>query len=270
MTQATLGEPFEVQDIPLDRLFVSESNVRRQERSADIDELAASIRRDGLQQAIVVQPANGRFEILIGQRRFIAAKLLNLPSLPARVRRTRLNAFDAKVISFAENVQRRDLSPRDKAEACQYLLDELRTVAAVAERLGVTEQTVRKWLGYAGVHEGLKELVEEGQITVPTAMRLAEYVEDERKAVQIAERIGTTKPPPRHRDRILAAVEEAPDRSVDTIFKRADEKRREKTVTFVLPEKWALSLERASRRLRLDASQLARDATIEWLTNHRF
>lgn len=258
------------QYIPLDKLEISPSNVRRRERIADIDGLAHSMRTDGLQQPIIVQSQNGRYEIIIGQRRFLAARQLGWSQIAAFIKQKRLTEFEAKVISFSENIQRRELAPRDKADTCTYLLETLRSVEAVAVRLGITVQTVRKWLGYAGVHEGLKRLVDERKITVPLAIRLAEYVPDEGKAVAIAERIAQEKPPARQRGRILAAVEEAPDRPVDTIFRIAEEKRHEKIITFVLPAKWALAMSRAEAGLLTNASEIARDATVDWLESHRY
>lgn len=256
--------------IPLAELTISPSNVRRRDIVADIDELAKSIEIDDLQQPIVVQQTNNHFEILIGQRRFLAVKQLGWDEIPAWVRPEPLDELDAKAASFAENVQRRDLAPRDKADTCSYLLERLGSIKAVSDRLSITQQTVRKWLGYAGVPEGLKILVEEKKISPPIAMRLAEYVQDERKAVDIASRIAAEGPPARHRDRILAAVEESPDVSVNQIFRRAEEKRHEKQVIFVLPQKWSLAMERAEKSTNLNASAIARDATIEWLNINRF
>lgn len=258
-----------LQYIPLNQLEVSRSNVRQRERVADVDELARSMDVDGLLQPIVVQRNNGHYEIIIGQRRYLAARQLGWDEIPAYVRPERLDEFDAKIISFSENIQRRDLNPRDKADACTYLLGQLGSIAAVADRLAITEQTVRKWLGYAAVPEGLKALVDEKKISAPIALRLAEYIPNEAKAVQIAERIAELKPPARHRERILSAVEEAPDRSIDSIFRRAEEKRREKQVFFVLPEKWALAIERAEKSFGRTANDIARDATIRWLEENR-
>lgn len=260
----------ELRYIPLTQLEVSASNVRRRDISADVDELAHSMERDGLQQPIVVQGKDGRFEIIIGQRRYLAAKQLGWQELPAYVKPERLSSLDAKVISFAENVQRRDLAPRDKADTCVYLRGELGSIEAVAERLGITPQTVRKWIGYAAVPETLKTMVDDKKITASVAMRLAEFVPDERKAVEIAKRIAETNPPAKQRERVLAAMEEAPGRPIDAMFRRAEEMKRERQITFVLPERYALAMERAERNTKTSAAEIARDATIDWLLRSRY
>ncbi len=254
--------------IRLDQLEMGEWNVRRREITADLDNLAYSMDKFGLQHPIVVQPKNGKFEILIGQRRYLAAKQLGWKRIDAKIRGQEIGKFEAKVISFSENVQRRDLSPRDKSDTCLYLLQELRTPQAVARHLGLSEQTVRKWLGYAGVPEGLKALVEQKIITVPLATRLAQYVSSEAKAIAIAKRV--VKEPKASRDRVMESVEESPDSSLEAIFRRAEEKKRQKKITFVLPEKWSFAMDRATKRLSMTPDQIARDATIEWLQMMRY
>src|SRR5207244_5520739 len=103
------------------------------------------IERHGLQQPIVVQRVpGGKYEILIGQRRYLAYKQLRRKKIRAKIIATR-DPLAAKILSYSENVQRRDLAPRDKAEVCTYLLNELGSIRAVADEIGVSEQTVRKW-----------------------------------------------------------------------------------------------------------------------------
>lgn len=257
---------FRVQDIRLDDLMVSPSNVRKREITADIDDLAFSMATYGLQQPIVVQPRGTRYEILIGQRRFLAAKKLRWETLPAKVLPEPLSELGAKIVSFSENAQRRDLAPRDKAEVCEYLYRELGSVRAVAQRLGISEPTVRKWLGYAGVPAPLKDLVEQGRITRPVATRIAEHVPDEAQALAIATRLANEGPPAEQRERILDAVEEDPERPVEVIFQKAQEAREQTLIVFALPPSWTNAMRLAEREYTRSAGDIARDATIEWLT----
>lgn len=254
------------QKIPLRLLQVSANNVRRERIAEGVDELAYSMETFGLQQPIVVQPLDGKYEILIGQRRFLAAKQLGWETIDAKVLSQPLSELDARVASFSENAQRRDLTPKDKAETCRYLLDKLGSVRAVAEHLGVSETTVRKWLGYAAVPEAIKEMVESQAITRPAAIRIAENVQDEATAVAIAQRIAEINPAAPERQRILDAVEQYGDRPIDVIFHRAEELKYEKQITFVLPRHWAETIDAASRELSREPNQIARDATIAWLT----
>lgn len=260
----------EVREIALSLLQISPNNARQREITADLDELAASIREFGLLQPILVQQAGEKFDILIGQRRYLATKQLGKKTILARVLPRRVPVAKAKALSFSENVQRRDLTPRDKADVCKYLLKELGSPKAVAAKLGVSEQTVRKWLAYEAVPEGLKTMVERNQISRPIATRLAQYVQDEAKAVAIARRIAEMNPTKPQRDRILEAVEESPVGSVATVFRRAEEMREVRRINFILPSRWASALRRAAEDLSSDPNDIAKDATIEWLKLGRY
>lgn len=258
----------EFQLILLEQLELGEGNIRRRDITADLDGLAYSMRTFGQQQPIVVEKKDGKFEIIIGQRRYLAAKQLGWREILARVTTKKLSVFDAKVMSFSENVQRRDLSPGDKADACSYLLQKLRSPRVVAEHLGITEPTVRKWLGYAIVPEKLKALVDKKLIKVSVAIRLAQFIPDEAKAIAIAMRI--VGAPKTHIDRVLESMEESPESSVDAIFRRAEELKRRKKIIFILPEKWSYAMDRAVDQLGVTPNEIARDATIEWLQMTRY
>ena len=262
------GDRYET--VPLDRLIISDSNVRRRDIIADVDELARSIQEHGLQHPIVVQEKGDKFEIIIGQRRYLAYRELGRDAIPAKILAKPLDEMQAKVASFSENVQRRELAPRDKADACQYLLERLGSIRAVAEHLGVSEPTVRKWVGYAAVPETLKELVEQEKISRTQAVRLWETQQEEEKAVEIAQLIGERKPPRDEQRRILTAAEELPDRSVDVILRRAEELKHQTEITFILPEKWSRAIASAAEQLDKEPGEIARDATIEWLQRYEF
>ena len=73
------------------------------------------------------------------------------------------------------------------------------------------------------------------------------------------------KAPRRFRDRVFESLEESPTSSVDLIFRRAEQKKYQVTIKFILPEKWAFEIEKAAKRLGTTPEQIARDATIEWL-----
>jgi ParB family chromosome partitioning protein len=261
----------DIRDIPLTDLEVwEEANVRRIQITAGIDELAENMKKIGLQQPIVVQPkGNGKYLILIGQRRFLAAKQLEWKSISAIVQ-PQQDKLKARVYSLSENIHRRDIAARDKATACKSLLDNLGTVKAVAEELGIGEQSVRKWLGYVVVPEKLKKMVDQKKLSPDEAMRISQSVPDEERAVKIATKMveeGMTKP---EKDRVFDAVEDEPGAPVERILKKANEKRIEKIITFVLPTKAAEGLTRAADEEEKPAEVLAKDVVIDWLRNNKY
>ena len=259
----------QLQYVALENLDISELNVRRREITADLDELASSLQEFGLQQPIVVEPKGERFSIVIGQRRYLAAKQLGWERISAIVLPRSLDRVEAILYSFSENIQRRDLSAQDKADACLYLRAELGSVAAVAKALGVTQPTVRKWLGYAAVPEAIKGFVGSNGLTVPQAIRIAQNVDDEQTAIDIARRVAE-KPVKAERDRVLESVEELPGRSIETIFRRAEEKQHQKEITFVLSESSARAIDEAAQERSTEANEIAMTATIQWLQDNRY
>ena len=258
-----------IEYIPIDNLDISALNVRKRQITADLEELAANIDRFGLQQPIVVMQQGERYSIITGQRRYLAVKHLGWENIATFVLAGTLVPVEALVLSFSENVQRRELPAKDKSEACLYLFNELGSIRKVAEELGVTRQTVRKWLDYAGVPEAIKELVRPGGLTVQQATRISQYIDDEETAIEIGRSIAaeTVK---ESRDRILDSAKELPGRSASAVLRRAEERERVREINFELTETSARAIEEASSATDTDANDLAKEATIQWLEDNRY
>jgi ParB family chromosome partitioning protein len=259
------------QDVALDELDVSPHNVRDTAIMDELDDLVESLRIYHLLEPIVVQKKpNGRYEILIGQRRYLAAKRLNWPTIPARVLAKPLDDVDAALLSFTENVQRRELEREDKAKAAEYLKRRLGSAKAVADRLGVSERTVYRWLGYAAVPDSLKALVHTGRITPEQVTRLSTTMPDEESALAVAQRIVEVNPPRPARRRILEAAETMPDSSPDEIFALADQTRTPLRINFVLTPRYEDAIRRAAKDLGMDHNDVAHDATVDWLKANQY
>ena len=259
----------QVEFLSLEDIDISEFNVRRREITADLDELAKSLDRFGLHQPIVVARKGNRFAVVVGQRRYLAAKQLGWDQISALILTQPPEQVQAAILSLSENIQRRDLSARDKSDAFVSLLDALGSVAAVAEAVGVTDQTVRNWLGYAAVPEPIKELVQERGLTRDQATRIARHVEEPQAAVEIARRVSEAAVK-KDRDRILESARELPGRPAATILRRAEQKQKERRIIFVLPESSALAMEQAESQLGTEASDIAMSATTGWLQDNGY
>ena len=264
-----MSEENQVQNIPMAKVDIwEEGNVRRRRITTGLDELVESIKRIGLLQPIIVRPEDGEYRILIGQRRYLAAKELGWETIPAIVRDYDL--LQGKIASMSENIQRRDISGRDKAVVCKYLLDEFGTPKAVAEELGITEVTVRKWLGYHAVPEKLKKMVDEKKISTKEATRISENIPDESKAVEIAEKMVEEKLTKPQKERVFNEIEEEPEVPIERIFKRAEEKKVQREFPIVLPPKAAEGLDRAASDEDKEPATLARDVVITWLRDQGY
>jgi len=133
-------------DLETHKLFVGEMNVRRS--VGDLTELKLSIQEKGILQPILVRPQKNKYEVIVGSRRFEAAKALGLKMVPAIIRP--LNDAEAISLSLVENIQRNDLELEEEAEGILKLmkLDPKRfaSVKAVAKTLGRSESAVRELL----------------------------------------------------------------------------------------------------------------------------
>jgi ParB family chromosome partitioning protein len=133
-------------DLETHKLFVGEMNVRRS--VGDLTELKLSIQEKGILQPILVRPQKNKYEVIVGSRRFEAAKALGLKMIPAIIRP--LNDAEAISLSLVENIQRNDLELEEEAEGILKLmkLDPKRfaSVKAVARTLGRSESAVRELL----------------------------------------------------------------------------------------------------------------------------
>lgn len=163
----------EYKDIPLDDLTIGKGQVRTQDASKGIDDLATSIEAQGLLQPIVVCPASetGKWEILTGQRRFLAHKMLNKESIAAAVLDERAEEAEAKAISITENLIRRKLSGKDLTDAIVFLYNIYGTIKGVTEATGLPYREVRHHVRYPRLLPELKEMVDDGRLDVNVAVK---------------------------------------------------------------------------------------------------
>jgi len=110
-------------------------------------ELAASIKEHGVVQPVVVRPAeeDGRYTLVLGERRLRASKLAGKETIPALVRR--LSPQQAAEMTVLENIVREDLNPVEQAEAFRVLSTQFQmTQAQIADRIGVSRETVSNYM----------------------------------------------------------------------------------------------------------------------------
>ncbi len=138
---------------------------RRHFDETALEELAASIRQFGVIQPLVVRPiSEGRFEIIAGERRWRAAELAGLKSVPIIVRAA--DQQETLELALIENVQREDIRPLECADAYKMLIDEFGlTQEEVALRVGKTRVTVTNTLRLLKLPSGVRKALEDELIT---------------------------------------------------------------------------------------------------------
>lgn len=137
-----------------------------------LEELAQSIKAQGVMQPIVVRPiGGGRFEIIAGERRWRASQQAGLDRIPALVREVPDEA--AIAMALIENIQREDLSPIEEAVALQRLQQEFQlTQQQVAEAVGKSRVTITNLLRLIGLPEEVKTLLAHGDLEMGHARAL--------------------------------------------------------------------------------------------------
>ncbi len=167
-------ESFEegLRDIPVTNICPGKYQPRRVFREESLEELSASIVSQGLVQPIVLRKIEkGDYEIISGERRWRAAKLAGLETVPAVVK----EASDESVLamSLIENIQREDLNPLEEAYAMQRLIDEFNlTHEDVAKSLGKSRSGVSNTLRLINLDIEVAQMLSDGKIEMGHARAL--------------------------------------------------------------------------------------------------
>ena len=162
----------------------SNYNPRKHFDEASLAELAESIRQQGVLQPIGVRPIvdTDRFEIIFGERRYRAALMAELTEIPAVI----LHVSDetAAEMAVTENLQRKDVTPIEEANAYQKLMESGRyDVQSLAVQFGKNENYIRTRLKFVSLIPEIAELLEKDEITISVASEICRYGTDIQKEV---------------------------------------------------------------------------------------
>jgi ParB family chromosome partitioning protein len=177
------GKP---REIPLDEIDRNPFQTRTHVNEEQLAELAASISSNGVVQPILVRPlANGRFQLIAGERRWRASQLAGKTTIPAILRQ--VSDEQAMEITIVENLQRADLNPMEQARAFERLSREFHmTQEQMAVRTGKDRATVANFLRLLRLPASVQERVESGALSFGHARTLLafEHAEEMEKAAQ--------------------------------------------------------------------------------------
>jgi ParB family transcriptional regulator, chromosome partitioning protein len=164
------AEPF--REIRIDQIVPNPKQPRREFLEAELLELQLSLQTSGLLQPISVRPrADGKFELIAGERRYRAASRLGWTSIPAVIR----DVSDEQLLSLAlvENLQREDLNPIEEAEGYRQLINEFGLAhQQVAQAVGKDRSTVTNALRLLTLPTEVQQLVRDGSLTLGHARAL--------------------------------------------------------------------------------------------------
>jgi ParB family transcriptional regulator, chromosome partitioning protein len=181
--EAEGGRP---REIDLELIDNNPFQTRSQVNEDQLAELAASITANGVVQPILVRPlANGRFQLIAGERRWRASRLAGKTTVPAILRQ--VSDEQAMEITIVENLQRADLNPMEQARAFERLSREFHmTQEQMAQRTGKDRATVANFLRLLRLPATVQTRVESGELTFGHARALLafEHAEEMEKAAQ--------------------------------------------------------------------------------------
>lgn len=173
-----------IQKLALSSIDRNPRQPRTEFREEDLSQLAESIRESGVLQPVLVRPAaNGRFELIAGERRFRASERAGLTDIPALIKP--MSDDESLLVAIVENVQRADLNPIEEGEGYRLLQDEFGlTQEEVARRVGKSRPAIANALRILQLPESMRAEIRAGRLTAGHARALL-AIEDpeEREAV---------------------------------------------------------------------------------------
>jgi ParB family transcriptional regulator, chromosome partitioning protein len=177
------GKP---REIPLDQIDRNPFQTRSRVNEEQLAELAASITANGVVQPVLVRPqANGRFQLIAGERRWLASKKAGKETIPSILRQ--VSDEQAMEITIVENLQRTDLNAMEQARAFERLSREFHmTQEQMATRTGKDRASVANFLRLLKLPSTVQSRVESGELTFGHARTLLalEHSEEIEKAAQ--------------------------------------------------------------------------------------
>lgn len=163
-----------VHQLAIDAVEPNPFQPRQRFETEALQNLAESIRHDGVMQPIIVRGpvTNGKYQIIAGERRWRACQLANLETIPAIVRD--LSDQDTAEWALIENIQREDLNPIEQAEAFQTLVDRYQlSHEQIASRAGINRSTVSNALRILGLQLDVRQFVLDGLLSAGQARAIA-------------------------------------------------------------------------------------------------
>jgi ParB family transcriptional regulator, chromosome partitioning protein len=176
-----------VEFLETSKISVNPYQPRKLFEEQSLSELAQSIKEHGIIQPIVVRPKGKRYEIVVGERRFRAAKLANLTEVPVIVKD--LTEQEMMELAILENLQREDLTPIEEAEAYQMLMVNLNiTQEQLAQRLGKSRPYIANLVRLLQLPEPVREKVNKGELSMGQGRTLL-GLKNKRRIEEVAHKV---------------------------------------------------------------------------------
>ena len=157
--------------IPTDKIKMGSIQARQSQVTKGLDRFAEQIRKIGLIQPIVVYPDGDGYELVVGQRRYLAHKILKLNEIFAMIIDTPKDSIRATTISWLENEARQKMQNKDKIRHVVNMYSQKYSQKEIARELGILLKEVKACIGLPRTPDVVREAVERGEIPIVLAIR---------------------------------------------------------------------------------------------------
>ena len=176
----------EVREIPLDEIDENPYQTRRFFNEEMLEELADSIKANGVLQPVVVRPHEGRFILVLGERRCRASKLAGKPTIPAIVRR--VSDQQAAEMTVVENLQRQDLNCMEQAAAFAKLSMNFKmTQEQIGQRVGLSRESVANYMRLLKLPGTVMQYLQNGSLSFTDARLLLQFDSEPETIARLAD-----------------------------------------------------------------------------------
>lgn len=255
---------YRLKEIPINQIKIwKEAQARKLDREG-ITELARSIKNEGLQNPPMVQKeSKNSYLLLSGQRRLAALKRLGAKKITVLLltQSTKYNLEDAKAASVVENLHRNKMTTKDMTEACVTLTASVGKAKA-AKSLGISSQTLKKYLGFAAVPEKLKQMVPK-ELSRDDATKLYQSEPNITKALKIAQKIISLDQ--KLRKEYLKALSRSPKSSHSKLLKISKSHMLQQKIRVDLTKGIARKLKKYANKNKITPDKMANKILASWL-----
>ena len=176
------AKPSEVKHLPMDKLIVGKFQPRRNFSATELAALADSIRQHGVLQPILVRQAGKKFEVIAGERRMRAAKMVGVATVPVVIRAA--SDKEAQLFALIENLQRADLNPMEQANGLAQLIEEQQlTHADAGEKVGLSRSAVSNLLRLRELSAAVQKILERGELEMGHARALLPLPKNQQEVI---------------------------------------------------------------------------------------
>lgn len=263
-TKEERNNPYVLKTVPLESIVVWSDVQARDLNTDEIDSLAKSIKSEGLQHPLTVQRDGSTYKLLAGQRRLEALRRLGYENAPVLVLNSERfsSVSDAKAVSVIENLHRKNMSAKEIAASCKFLVEKIGKNNA-AKIIGINRDTLREYLGFDGVPDAVKELVPK-LISRRDAIRVCKVISQPEKAIVMIKKI--SKYDATKRTRYIEALEKLGNSAeLSDIAKLANSFRLRQNLSVKISKDQAKGLAKLSRESDMEPAELAKKIVSDYL-----